>query len=98
MGKMHGHADNIVYDLVSIQYHALKGGQVYEQYKNDAEGHDGMAAGAVQAIGRKLAGQFRHVRTPWVCQDGNYRLAPRFWAALPDAGRYAKSCVRRNLR
>ncbi|ROT34079.1 hypothetical protein [Micromonospora sp. HM5-17] len=40
MSKKHGHADNIVYDLVSIQYHALKGGQVYEQYKNDAEGHD----------------------------------------------------------
>ncbi|MGX7676627.1 hypothetical protein [Plantactinospora sp. DSM 117369] len=40
MGKVHGHADNIVYDLVSIQYHALKGGQVYEQYKSDAEGHD----------------------------------------------------------
>lgn len=40
MGKKHGHADNVVYDLVSIQYHALKGGQVYEQYKNDAEGHD----------------------------------------------------------
>jgi hypothetical protein len=40
MGKIHGHADNIVYDLVSIQYHALKGGQVYEQYKRDAEGHD----------------------------------------------------------
>ncbi|MBF9132786.1 hypothetical protein I0C86_28085 [Plantactinospora sp. S1510] len=40
MGKIHGHADNIVYDLVSIQYHALKGGQVYEQYKSDAEGHD----------------------------------------------------------
>lgn len=40
MGTKHGHADNIVYDLVSIQYHALKGGQVYEQYKDDAEGHD----------------------------------------------------------
>ncbi|MFC6018469.1 hypothetical protein ACFP2T_19945 [Plantactinospora solaniradicis] len=40
MGKIHGHADNIVYDLVSIQYHALKGGQVYERYKSDAEGHD----------------------------------------------------------
>jgi len=40
MGRKHGHADNIVYDLVSIQYHALKGAQVYEQYKRDAEEHD----------------------------------------------------------
>ncbi|MGI5211717.1 hypothetical protein [Plantactinospora sp. CA-290183] len=40
MGSTHGHADDIVYDLVSIQYHALKGGQVYERYRSDAEGHD----------------------------------------------------------
>ena len=40
MGMKHGHADNIVYNLVSIQYHALKGGQVYEQYLQDAEEHD----------------------------------------------------------
>jgi hypothetical protein len=29
-------ASNIVYDLVSIQYHALKGAQVYDQFLNDA--------------------------------------------------------------
>jgi hypothetical protein len=40
MGNSHMHADDIVYDLVSIQYHALKGGQVYEQYKKDAAEHD----------------------------------------------------------
>jgi hypothetical protein len=40
MGSSHMHADDIVYDLVSIQYHALKGGQVYEQYKKDAAEHD----------------------------------------------------------
>ena len=40
MGKSHKHADDIVYDLISIQYHALKGGQVYEQYKKDAAEHD----------------------------------------------------------
>jgi hypothetical protein len=40
MGNLHGHADDIVYDLISIQYHALKGGQVYAQYKKDADGHD----------------------------------------------------------
>jgi hypothetical protein len=33
-------ASNIVYDLVSIQYHALKGAQVYDQFLNDAEDND----------------------------------------------------------
>ncbi len=32
-------APNIVYDLVSIQYHALKGAQVYDQYLQDAQGN-----------------------------------------------------------
>jgi hypothetical protein len=33
-------ASNLVYDLVSIQYHALKGAQVYEQFLSDAQGND----------------------------------------------------------
>ena len=40
MGSDHTPADDIVYDLVSIQYHALKAGQTYAQYIEDAEGHD----------------------------------------------------------
>jgi hypothetical protein len=40
MAESHTPADNIVYDLVAIQYHALKAGQVYEQYSADAEDHD----------------------------------------------------------
>ena len=28
---------DVVYDLVSVQYHALKGGYVYGQYVRDAE-------------------------------------------------------------
>lgn len=39
MGHAHTTADDIFYDLVSIQYHALKGAQAYEQYLTDAEGH-----------------------------------------------------------
>ena len=39
MGNAHTPADDIFYDLVSIQYHALKGAQLYEQYLKDAEGH-----------------------------------------------------------
>jgi hypothetical protein len=33
-------ASDIVYDLVSIQYHALKGAQVYDQFLSDASGND----------------------------------------------------------
>jgi len=33
-------ASNIVYDLVSIQYHALKGAQVYDQFLKDAKDND----------------------------------------------------------
>ncbi|HLL69329.1 MAG TPA: hypothetical protein VK453_26980 [Micromonosporaceae bacterium] len=40
MGNSHTPADDLFYDLVSIQYHALKGAQAYEQYKQDAQGHD----------------------------------------------------------
>ena len=37
MGKSGSPASNLVYDLVSIQYHALKGAQVYDQFLKDAE-------------------------------------------------------------
>jgi len=40
MAESHTPADDIVYDLISIQYHALKGGQAYAQYAADAQGHD----------------------------------------------------------
>ncbi len=40
MASQHTPADDIVYDLVSIQYHALKAAQVYDQYIQDARGHD----------------------------------------------------------
>lgn len=33
-------ASDIVYDLVSIQYHALKGAQVYDQFLSDATDND----------------------------------------------------------
>ena len=40
MGSDHTPADDIVYDLVSVQYHALKSGYTYGKYLEDAEGHD----------------------------------------------------------
>jgi hypothetical protein len=40
MAESHSPADDIVYDLVSIQYHALKAATAYEKYLADAEGHD----------------------------------------------------------
>ena len=36
MASTHTVADNIVYDLISIQYHALKGAEVYDRYLEDA--------------------------------------------------------------
>jgi hypothetical protein len=39
MGQGGSPASNLMYDLVSIQYHALKGAQVYEQFLNDAGGN-----------------------------------------------------------
>jgi hypothetical protein len=43
MAESHTPADDIVYNLVSIQYHALKAAQVYARYAEDAEGHDDVA-------------------------------------------------------
>lgn len=43
MASEHTVADNIVYNLVSIQYHALKGAEVYDRYIEDAHDHDDVA-------------------------------------------------------
>jgi hypothetical protein len=39
MASSHTPADDLVYDLVSVQYRALKAAQVYDQYIADADGH-----------------------------------------------------------
>ena len=39
MATQHSPADDIVYNLVSVQYHALKAAQAYDSYVSDAEGH-----------------------------------------------------------
>ena len=39
MASAHTPADDLVYDLVSVQYHALKAAQTYDQYIADADGH-----------------------------------------------------------
>ena len=36
MGSQHTPADDLVYDLVSIQYHALKAAEVYDKFLEDA--------------------------------------------------------------
>ena len=43
MASQHTPADDIVYNLVSIQYHALKGAEVYGKYLEDAEDHEDVA-------------------------------------------------------
>jgi hypothetical protein len=40
MGSDHTPADDIVYDLVSIQYHALQGAETYDRYIEDAHDHE----------------------------------------------------------
>jgi hypothetical protein len=37
MASAHTVADDIVYDLISIQYHALKGAEVYDKFLEDTE-------------------------------------------------------------
>ncbi len=40
MASQHTPADDIVYDLVSIQYHALKGAELIDKFITDAEDHE----------------------------------------------------------
>ncbi len=44
MAERHDPTDDVIYDLVSVQYHALKGAQLYEKFTTDAEGHDDVKA------------------------------------------------------
>ena len=39
MGSAHTPADDLLYDLVSIPYHALQAAQTYAKYLEDAQGH-----------------------------------------------------------
>lgn len=52
MGSTHTPADDLVYDLVSVQYHALQAAQTVDRYLQDAEGH-----GEVQEFFRQVAEQ-----------------------------------------
>jgi hypothetical protein len=40
MGSEHTVADDIVYDLISIQYHALKAAEVYDKFLEDAHSRE----------------------------------------------------------
>jgi len=42
--ETHSPADDLVYDLVAIQYRALKAATTYDKYLQDAEGHDDIKA------------------------------------------------------
>jgi hypothetical protein len=43
MASQHTPADDIVFDLVSIQYHALQAAQTYGTYLEDAQDHQDVA-------------------------------------------------------
>ncbi|MER7011905.1 hypothetical protein ABT324_10800 [Saccharopolyspora sp. NPDC000359] len=40
MATEHTPADDIVYDLVSVQYHALQGAENNDRFQKDAHDHD----------------------------------------------------------
>lgn len=40
MAERHQPTDDVVYNLVSVQYHALNGSQLYDKFVTDAEGHE----------------------------------------------------------
>jgi len=44
MASEHTPADDLVYDLISVQYHALKAAQVTDRYLQDAQGHPEVVA------------------------------------------------------
>jgi len=44
MAERHVPTDDVVYDLVSVQYHALNGSQLYDKFTADAEGHEDVKA------------------------------------------------------
>jgi hypothetical protein len=43
MADEHAPTDDIFYDLVSIQYHALQGATLYDKYLEDAHDHEDVA-------------------------------------------------------
>jgi len=43
MANEHGPTDDIFYNLVSIQYHALQGAELYGKYLEDAHDHENIA-------------------------------------------------------
>jgi hypothetical protein len=44
VAEKHTPTDDIVYDLVSVQYHALNGAQLYDKFTADADGHEDVRA------------------------------------------------------
>ncbi len=44
MATSHTPADDIVFDLVSVQYHALQAAQTMDKYLEDAEEHEDVRA------------------------------------------------------
>ena len=43
MSEEHAPTDDIFYDMISIQYHALKAAEAYEKYLQDAHDHQDVA-------------------------------------------------------
>lgn len=48
MSNEHNLTDNIIYNMVSVQYHALKSANVYDRYLEDCHGHEDVSAFILQ--------------------------------------------------
>lgn len=48
MSNEHSPTDNIVYNMISVQYHALKAADVYHRYLEDCHGHEDVSAFILQ--------------------------------------------------
>lgn len=48
MSTEHSPTDDIVYNMISVQYHALKAGDVYTRYLEDCHGHEDVSAFVLQ--------------------------------------------------
>ena len=75
MGSQHTPADDLVYDLVSIQYHALQAAQTYAKYLEDAADHEDVVEfiRPVPAGGRPAGGALP--RVPRAAHQGRHRLS-----------------------
>ncbi len=87
MPSSHSPADDIVYDLVSIQYHALQAAELYSKYIEDAHEHEDVAAFIRQCQEQDSE------RRPWTRHEGSGLTNTQVLFAAVARGASADGCV-----